>query len=671
MVIRGKTTSRKGGLLTRLRGDVAGNTAVMAAVALIPLAGMAGSGLDMSRSYLVKSRLQAACDAGALATRKSMSSSTAIDTNAATQGQNFFYNNFPTTTYGVTGLDFKTSLDTDDQVLGRATATVPMTLMKMFGFNQIALVSNCKAMLEVSNTDVMLVLDVTGSMAYDPGGGTYVGNGSGSKIDALRDATRDFFATINSATSADARFRIGFVPYSQAVNMGTDPFDDQPLIPATWMVDTWLYQTKMAQMDKPGWTGTSSFGGYTEQTYGVNISNGNCDNYSSNKAFSQKIGGTTYTYTPDSSLNPATNNSNPDNVQPEATTHSDTQPTDTRRVYERVSAGWSSGNKQCKRKWRVATTTYVSNGRFGFRSWDYKQLPFSVTSYKSGTPISAYIAKTPPTGSVTTAGTYDMINILTAPGSTVVGSSTVFDGCVEERSGVAQATFTTVPSNAWDLDVNTTPTDDATKWRPMWPKLIWQRASPTEVLDTTDDYDMASAVCPAAASHLAVRTATDVDDYVNSLFPTGGTYHDFGMAWGVRLLSPNGMFASRNTTAPNGKAISRHLIFMTDGTLEPQTNQYASQGYERADRRVMGSTTPNGGNGNNLEQRHSARFQALCNAARAQNIAVWTVAFGTANPPTLVTCADPGNAYVATNAAALQSQFQAIASRISKLRLAQ
>ena len=48
---------------------------------------------------------------------------------------------------------------------------------------------------------------------------------------------------------------------------------------------------------------------------------------------------------------------------------------------------------------------------------------------------------------------------------------------------------------------------------------------------------------------------------------------------------------------------------------------------------------------------------------------IWTVAFGTSNPPNLVSCADPGKAFVATNTAALQAQFQAIASQIAELRL--
>ena len=46
-----------------------------------------------------------------------------------------------------------------------------------------------------------------------------------------------------------------------------------------------------------------------------------------------------------------------------------------------------------------------------------------------------------------------------------------------------------------------------------------------------------------------------------------------------------------------------------------------------------------------------------------------TIAFGTSNPPTLVSCADSGKAFVATDTAALTAQFQQIAANIAKLRL--
>ncbi|MDE0879433.1 MAG: pilus assembly protein TadG-related protein, partial [Sphingomonas bacterium] len=61
-----------GSFLRRLRRDVRANTLAIVAAALVPLAGMVGGGLDISRLYLTKTRLQHACDAGALAGRKAM-----------------------------------------------------------------------------------------------------------------------------------------------------------------------------------------------------------------------------------------------------------------------------------------------------------------------------------------------------------------------------------------------------------------------------------------------------------------------------------------------------------------------------------------------------------------------------------------------------------------------
>ena len=63
-----KPAARKG-FLSRLRTAEAGNTLAIGAAALLPLIGLVGGGVDMSRMYIVKTRLQHACDAGALAGR--------------------------------------------------------------------------------------------------------------------------------------------------------------------------------------------------------------------------------------------------------------------------------------------------------------------------------------------------------------------------------------------------------------------------------------------------------------------------------------------------------------------------------------------------------------------------------------------------------------------------
>jgi len=80
--------------------------------------------------------------------------------------------------------------------------------------------------------------------------------------------------------------------------------------------------------------------------------------------------------------------------------------------------------------------------------------------------------------------------------------------------------------------------------------------------------------------------------------------------------------------------------------------------------------TPTGGNGGTMAPYHNARFLALCNAARNNNVTVWTVNFSSSAQPTLVSCAsDSSKAFSATNNAQLQAQFQAIASQIAELRL--
>lgn len=627
------------GILTRLRRDASGNTLAMIAMATIPLASLVGSAVDIGRSYLIKSRLQAACDAGALAARRSMAGSV-LDDNATNQGRNFFRINFSTDTSGATNVVFTPAVTADGQVTATATARVPMTITKMLGTEFVDLSVTCDARLEISNTDVMMVLDVTGSM-------------SGSRIIGLRQAVMDFYDTIQNSTTAEGRFRIGFVPYSSAVNVGIDPHTGQEILPLNWIVDTWTYQSRTANMTTPGYSPTTVYSAWATQNYGSNISNTNCTNYGNNVSFSG--------FNPSPSGNPTL----PTN---DVYTTSGAPATVTQTFYQRLSNTYS-GNQSCDRRQRTATTSYALNGRFAFTSWDYKPVSYNVSTLRTGSVVNAYTGGSAPTGTVPVSGSYDMVALVNTPGSNVGGTSTVFDGCVEERDTVAQATYPSIPVDAYDMDILTTPFNAATSWRPMWPELVYNRNGLANELNVTTNRNwVTSSWCPAAASKLAVRTRAQVQSYVDGLVANGNTYHDFGMAWGARMLSPTGMWAAENATAPNGRPINRHLLFMTDGDMYTPPNIYSAQGYEKLDRRVSGlANTPNE---TDLINRHNARFVAMCNAARANNMVVWTVAFGSSNPPNLVACADAGRSYVATNTAALRTQFQSIASQIADLRLA-
>lgn len=161
-------TERRG-VLMRLRGDWGGNTLVIMTAALIPLTGMVGGGIDISRMYILKIRLQHACDAGALAGRKAMGGSAWSYNNhyPRAQANQFFDGNFASGLFSATNLS-RTFTEDAGKVTGRASATIPMTLMRIFGQTTKTLSVTCDADMRLPNTDVMFVLDTTGSMADIP-----------------------------------------------------------------------------------------------------------------------------------------------------------------------------------------------------------------------------------------------------------------------------------------------------------------------------------------------------------------------------------------------------------------------------------------------------------------------------------------------------------------------
>src|SRR3546814_5778176 len=91
-----------------------------------------------------------------------------------------------------------------------------------------------------------------------------------------------------------------------------------------------------------------------------------------------------------------------------------------------------------------------------------------------------------------------------------------------------------------------------------------------------DYYNNVPYACPREARLLQVWSSVSTfDDYVDSLTPSGNTYHDIGLLCGARLMSHTGIFASDNAFTPNGGQIQRILIFMTDRSAE-HTSEFHS-----------------------------------------------------------------------------------------------
>jgi Flp pilus assembly protein TadG len=595
------------GFLTRLRKDVRGTTLAMMGASLVPLLAFTGASVDMARLYVVKVRLQQACDAGVLAGRKFMTSNI-LDDNSKDKAENFFQNNFRQGWFQTKAVEFRPQATADGQLEATAKTIVPLSIMQFFGGKEVQLETSCQARLDVADVDIMFVLDTTGSMACTPARSssscssyvgsvtaTQVGNvwsvpeEGGSRISALRLAVMDFYDTLEAAADETTNIRYGVVPYTSTVNVGR-------IIPTNFLVtDTWRYQSRRLLGDA-----VHSTSNPPAQT---GVSQTACNNMAGR--------------------NPATGY----NANREA-------------VVTTVTWSAASGG---------TCTRTVRTMRPNFR---YEPVDIDVSQYVLGN---------------------------TVPDPTKVSGQTAqWTGCIEERNTTASASFPPLPP---DLDIDLAPTDRATRWRPMWASVVYGRdnayaTSTQDSVDASADGSLRARgtnslnqagynVCVKQASRLAEMSRSDLSNYVNAADFTahGGTYHDVGLIWGARFISPTGPFANDTAAHPNRNPPNRHIIFMTDGDMAPNAGIYGLYGYETLDRRV----TTDGSSG--LLDRHNARFTAICDAAKARNITLWVVAFAQTMTTRLQNCASPGKAYYASNQTELRDAFKKIAQQIAELRI--
>ena len=633
--------------LRRLMRDNSGNVGLIVAVSVIPLLALIGGGLDMSRAYMAKTQLQSACDAGVLAGRRAMGKTGVYDTNEKAKAQKLFNFNFDAGAINATGVTFVTASNDQGQVTGTATARLPTVVMKMFNKDKFDLQADCMAELQVSNTDVMFVLDTTGSMA-------------GTRIAGLREAVKDFHKTMNEAVTADdTRVRYGFVPYSTTVNAKGLLADPTTPMPTEYFSDTAQYQSREARFNTPVHVGTSTVISTVNETYPTKISSTNCNRYGNN------------TY-PTTGSNPVITGTAPATV--------------TRKDYTFKSWTGSGSTRTCVRTVKTTQTTYVT--KYAFSNWRYKQVTLNTSVYKTGASVAMGTGITAPSGSIVdqsenftyanTAGYYDMLTMAQLNGSSMrnVGvTNMTWNGCLEERDTVDDADWSPIPDNAYDLDITSAPNSTETRWRPQWGGLngLTYYRSNQAFEDSTSNYSTVSAPCPAQMKLFTeVELADDPTDvpawlntYLNGLTPSGNTYHDIGMIWGVRLANPRGIF--EDNVNKDDKAVSRHLIFMSDGQMEPYIWGYNAYGIEVLSNRIA----PFGSDTNTVKARHTSRYLAACEEAKAQGITVWVIAFGTTLTNDMKACSSDGRAYSASDTTALKQQFKYIASQVANLRLGQ
>lgn len=661
----GRETQVRKTFLRSLLRDRTANTIAISAAAMFPIMAMVGGAIDASRYYMAAARLQAACDAGALAARRAMIDDTFLPEHRQL-GIDFFDHNFSDGMFGSEARVRDFTSDGEGRVDGTATGTLPTTIMAAFGFDELDLAVNCSAEINISNSDILFVLDTTGSMACEPSGFN-CSSGPRSKIVALREAVVSFYDTVEDATAAAAQVRYGFVPYSSQVNVGF-------AIPTQFMASSHTYQSRVARFEErftlvpgngvePGdrmvisdqneWLprDTSNFGSTNDDHYRFNNRN-NRPNRQDDDDFDRcnAMSGRTHTVGSE-----------------EWEILSDTY------VLQVWSGGSSDNRAGCQgrvRKTRIATADDVIPDQ-NVRSVEFRDYVYCPVDTDDNTPCDVVNPADSPAGweTVDLSTLYDDNRIDLPTGDRGAMQTHVWDGCIEEAETVVAGNYNPVPAGAFDLDINLVPETEAQMWKPALINAVWRREdgggnTPNWLFQTWDERRPAAYNCPRAARPLEEISRGDLNTYVDSLFASGNTYHDIGMVWGARFISPRGIFAADNESAPNGDAIARHIVFMTDGAQVNNVEQYSTHGIEWWDRRITG-------NGNQTREfdRRAARLQAICRAARQENITVWVVAFGVTLTQDLIDCASPGRAFEAGDSATLTERFREIAQRIAALRL--
>ncbi len=188
-----------------------GNTAVIFALAFIPLVGLMGAAVDYSRAFQLQTSMQAAADATALMVAQSAASqSTAQVQTAADTFYKGIFNNPAAQGLTVTGTYSNTNGST---VYVKATATYKTNFMGVMGFKTLPLAADSTSSFGNSRLRVALVLDNTGSMAQS------------GKLTALQTATNNLLDQLQSAAVNTGDVYVSIIPFVKDVNLGSGNYN--------------------------------------------------------------------------------------------------------------------------------------------------------------------------------------------------------------------------------------------------------------------------------------------------------------------------------------------------------------------------------------------------------------------------------------------------------------
>jgi Flp pilus assembly protein TadG len=213
----------------------------MTALLAVPLVAMMGLAIDLSRVWLVRSRLQVSLDAAVLVAARDISTG-----GTSADGVNMFWTNFNRTSktirsggypgyQGATATDPKVFIPAPGDVSGSvqmtSTATVVPTLLGVLNIGVVTVGAASTAKTAATGLELAMVLDNTGSMA-------------GSSITALITASQTLLDILyGTASDTQPNLWVSVVPFAATINIKntytgwlvSGSLDQSKYAPSSWM----------------------------------------------------------------------------------------------------------------------------------------------------------------------------------------------------------------------------------------------------------------------------------------------------------------------------------------------------------------------------------------------------------------------------------------------------
>jgi Flp pilus assembly protein TadG len=194
----------------RFAADRRGAVAIMVAGGIVAFVAFVGLATDAARGYMVKAKLSEALDAAGLAGGHAMNAPTRDEDIAM-----FFNANFPAGFMGATIDGPHFTIDPTNTVVNvNASATIDTTFMRVLGFQHMTVSSATQVTRETQLLEVVIALDLSGSM------GDYL-NGK-PKIKWARDSATDLVNILFGGQATADLLKIGLVPWNSKVKVMRD-----------------------------------------------------------------------------------------------------------------------------------------------------------------------------------------------------------------------------------------------------------------------------------------------------------------------------------------------------------------------------------------------------------------------------------------------------------------